>query len=189
MKRRFEMSRLLTLGALYLLSSLAFADAATLDSLLKKTYDQMHNDCMSETYIDDELIITAFVEMDTLKTMELLKDRNMVAFARKYIDPELIEEKRKKLQKKYDKLNKYMDLKGRGFLFEDMSNAYVASRLLGYRYMYLGAANYGLVPEKSWTSINANAWRLVFRFGKKEESFYFRRIGAGWFLTGKKFIK
>ena len=182
------MIRLLTIGCCCLLFSLSCAEAATLDSLLKKTYNQMHNDCMSDTYIDDELIIAAFVEIDTLKTMELLKNRKMMAFARKYIDPELIEEKRKKLRKKYDKLNAYMDLKGRGFLFEDMSNAFVASRLLGYRYMHLGAANYGLIPEKNWERINADAWRLSLKYGQKEESLYFRRIGAGWYLTDKKFI-
>jgi hypothetical protein len=163
--------------------------AASLDSLLEKTYREMHFDCLSDTYIDDELIEAAFLDMDTLKVMDLLKERDMSGFASKYIDPELIKSKKKKLKKSYDKLNSYLDLKGRGLTFEDMSNGYLAMGLLLYRYMHYGVTGYGLIPEKKWTSINTNAWKLTFKLGQNKEDFYFRRVGVKWFLTEKQYLE
>jgi hypothetical protein len=163
--------------------------AAPLDSLLGKTYGEMHSDCLSDTYVDDKLIKAMFVEMDTLKVMDLLKDRDMSGFAAKYIDPELIKSKKEKLKKRYNKLNSYLDLKGRGFTFEDMSNGYLAMGLLLYRYVHYGITGYGLILDKKWTSINSKAWKLTFKLGQDDKEFYFRRVETRWYLTDKQYIE
>jgi hypothetical protein len=157
--------------------------AAPLDSLLKKTYSEMHSDCLSDTYVDDKLIEAVFVDMDTLKVMELLKVRDMSGFAAKYIDPALVKSKKEKLKKRYKRLNSYLDLKGRGFSFEDMSNGYLAMGLLLYRYVHYGMTGYGLILDKKWTSINSKAWKLTFKLGQDNKVFYFRRVETRWYLT------
>ena len=177
----------LMLMLLLLIPSLTSAN--TLDPLLSKTYAARHNDCMTDKYLDDELIEAMFLSSNLLKVMDLLRNRNIHGFVEMYIDPDLLEKERKKLRKSYEQWDSLLDLKGRGLRLEDIYNAYTAAALMLYRYMHYGAGSYGLIPEKSWKAINPNAWQLTFKYDRRTEDFYFRRIGNRWYLTDKKFIK
>lgn len=148
----------------------------------------MHDDCMSEKFINDEIAKAVFIDVDIVKAMELLKDRNIMSFSERYIDPQVVAREKRQLLEKYQLMDGFLDLKGRGFFYEDLCNAFLATQLMAYRYIFFSAANYGIVPEKTWKAINPNTWRLKISVGDKFEIFYFRRDGMNWYLTDREFV-